>query len=161
MIENIVTWSIVNLNFRKITRGSSDNLQLDIDCEQQTLGSAGFWRRNYPCYAIDFLVNRQGLIRYFRNLHELPRKKVERYSLGSFIVALDIPRIHTELKAGIRNAYFPQERIIEVRYPSDISEKAKQRLEKTREAYNALAGFDPDYGGFTVGNFLDDDSLFL
>ena len=63
------------------------------------------------------------------------------------------------LKTGNRDCNFLQERIVAVHYFEETLEKVSRRLEKTAHEYNARYGFDPDYNGFTVGNFLDEDIL--
>lgn len=154
-----------------MTKGS--NGLLVVPGEERSSSNAGFWSKDYPCYAISFLFNRRGLIQNFGTVRNLPSQKLKRYSLGTFLVVVDMPSIRAMLERRYDdrncpkerkeddNPAFQQERIVAVYYPEKTLERVVRRLEKTKEAYNKQYGFDPDYQGFTAGNFLDDDPLFL
>ena len=156
MIEDIV----INLNLWKMTKGS--NGLLVVPGEERSYSNAGFWSKDYPYYAIDFLFDGLGLIRKFGTVRNPPSQKHKRYSLGTFLVVVDMPSIRAMLERRYDNRNcpkerkedddpaFPQERIVAVYSPEKTLERAVRRLEKTVDEYNARYGFDPDYNGFTV-----------
>ena len=102
MIEDIV----INLNLWKMTKGS--NGLLVVPGEERSYSNAGFWSKDYPYYAIDFLFDGLGLIRKFGTVRNPPSQKHKRYSLGTFLVVVDMPSIRAMLERRYDNRNCPK-----------------------------------------------------
>jgi hypothetical protein len=90
------------------------------------------------------------------------------FLLGSLIIAhdwRDFPAIKSQEEVTKKRFDDPSlYRIVNKELPEETSARAMRILSLTMDAYNTEYGFnsrDADYDGFSVGNFLDDDSIFI
>lgn len=116
----------------------------------------GFWKE-HPCHGLYFMCNSLGVLKRFGSRQEFSEKEIEKYYVGRFKVAVALTHIHAARLAGITGIDFPHERIVSVKfYKKEVPGRIMERITITGKYYNGEFGFNPDYNGFTAGNFLDE-----
>lgn len=128
------------------------NLRSTIE-DGPSYGSAGAWQ-GFPCYTLHFLFNNQGIIRHSGDYRDFPPGKILQYNYGFFVVAADTEQFVIGARRKNYQEEFQNERIVKINAGA-----ANKILMATAELWNKKYSFNPDHDGFTIGNFLDDDTL--
>ena len=110
-------------------------------------------RKSYG-YRLYFFFNDNGLIQPY-STHN-PK--------GYFSVAVDEEPLEMKSEMENENEIVRTERILNYKLsgplPDSYKEKVDERLQTTLQRFNRFFGFNPDYNGFAVGDFLNDTPLF-
>lgn len=162
MLDTIVTGFVAKYNVGKISR--KGKIRTIFGEEGPALHFVDVNGKNFPGYVLHFLFDDLGLIRYAGHARDLPTEKVDRYNLGTFLVAVDMGYLAKLAKMNMNTDNIKEERIVKHRcdyskLKAPETEKVQERIQATKYKYNAQFGFNPDYDGFTVGNFLDDGEV--
>lgn len=149
MLDEIITDLIVWRNLKKIA--PEDRLLSLFPDDKPNLMTMKINGEISWGYHIRFLYTDQGIIKYGGHPGDFP-KETDHYHKGIFVVVLD-PKVIAMARNGRAKDSIREERITEIIYNSpEIPEKAKKRLEDTKDAYNERFGFSDHYlfiEGFT------------
>ncbi|MBI2582451.1 hypothetical protein HYV87_04985 [Candidatus Woesearchaeota archaeon] len=158
MLDTIVTNLVARYNVRKIA--PKGRLRDSFGEDKPTLVNLGrVHGKTHSGYILHFQYDNWGLIRYAGNPRTLFQKEQEGYGEGIFLVAVDMEQARAIAKMRMENTDFKEERIVDLICASTMAPQANRRLYNTMQTYNDLYGFNLDHDGFTIGNFLDDDTL--
>ena len=149
MLDQLVTEYIVWKNLRKIApRGA---LGHGFATKPKFISIDG--RKSYG-YQLYFFFDDNGLIQPYSSHN--PK--------GYFSVAVDEEPLEMNSEMENENEIVRTERILNYKIskplPDSYKEKVHERLQATLQRFNHLFGFNPDYNGFTAGDFLNDIPLF-
>jgi len=155
MLDTIVTNLVARYNVRKIA--PKGKLRDSFGEDKPTLVNLGkVHGKTYSGYILHFHYDNWGLIRHAGNPRTLFPKEQDGYGKGIFLVAVDMEQARAIAKMRMENTDFKEEKIVDLICTSTMSAQANRRLHSTMHTYNSLFGFNPDYDGFAVGNFLDE-----